>query len=79
MTDDQDDGDGPDWLHSMSREKLAVAVAGLVKREQGANAPTYIAEMIDRFERQGNEDGVATWKEIATAYLKLLGSPGAKN
>jgi len=42
-----------------------------VEKHHGANGPRYIAEQVGRLALEGDMDGVAVWREVATRYDKL--------
>ena len=56
----------------MTRDEETLAVALLIKRQHGADAPVYIAEQIGAQVLAGDSAGVARWQEVASALVPLL-------
>ena len=57
------------------RELWACALQ--VERQHGDDAPRFVAERIGALSVTGDEEGIATWKEIARRLCKLQRPRGA--
>lgn len=55
-----------------TREGWVMLVAAEVFREHGDKGMEYIAQKLKRFKAEGNEKGVATFREVAGVYHRLL-------
>lgn len=56
----------------MTRHEETLAAALLIKNQNGADAPIYLAEQIGAQVIAGDQAGVARWQEIGFALASLL-------
>ena len=58
----------------MTRDEETLAVALLIKKQHGVDAPVYIAEQTGAQVLAGDPARVARWQEVASALATLLKS-----
>jgi len=56
---------------TLTHDKHVQSCALWVEKHHGARGPAFIAEQIGVLVLDEDEEGVATWKEIAAAYQAL--------
>ena len=56
----------------MTQDEETLALALLLKKQHGVDAPVYIAEQIGAQVLAGDPAGVARWQEVAFALVPLL-------
>ncbi|WP_420006879.1 DUF6961 family protein [Tsuneonella aeria] len=54
-----------------SRDKELWAVAVWVEKTHGTDGPRYIAEQVGRLALEGDEGGVAMWRNVAARFDQL--------
>lgn len=55
----------------MAPEDEAVAIALLLRRTHGNQAPVFIAEQIGRLAIEGDAAGIARWQAVAAVWQEL--------
>lgn len=59
----------------MTHDEETLAIALLIKKQHGVNAPLHVAEQIGAQVIAGDRAGVARWQEIASVLAPLLKAP----